>query len=255
MKIVWQSFVDQELNAPYISRLESYLNANSYPDTNIKVIGLTPPARDFGRLQEFRCAASAIRNAIVAEREGADAFVIGHFQEPGLYEARSAISIPVVGVGEATLLWASHLGRRIGLVSLDDIFEVIHYEQVDRYGFADRLIGVEAINMGVADFAPAFNGDKVAYDAMVSKFKSRAQTLVDRGADVIVPAGGLFSLLTAEERSFKVGHAPVIPCTPIALGWAELAVKLHKSLDLEASRGASFAKASERAISDFLEQS
>jgi Asp/Glu/hydantoin racemase len=254
MKIVWQSFVDEDLNAPYISRLEAYLNDTSSSGVSVKVIGMSPPAREFGRLQEFRCASEAIKNAILAERDGADAFVIGHFQEPGLYEARSAVSIPVIGVGEATLLWASHLGRRIGLISLDDVFEVIHYEQMDRYGLGDRLLGVNAINMGVADFAPAFNGDKDSYDAMISKFRVQAQILVDRGADVIVPAGGLFSLLTAEEKSFKVGIAPVIPCTPIALGWAELAARLHKSVDLQASRGPSFAKASERAIADFLNQ-
>ena len=254
MKIVWQSFVDEDLNAPYIARLEEYLNITASAGVSVKVIGMTPPAREFGRLQEFRCAASAIKNAILAERDGADAFVIGHFQEPGLYEARSAVSIPVVGVGEATLLWASHLGRRIGLISLDDVFEVIHYEQMDRYGLGDRLLGINAINMGVADFAPAFNGEKAAYDVMVSKFRSQAQILVDRGADVIVPAGGLFSLLTAEEKSFKVGSAPVIPCTPIALGWAELAAKLHGSVDLQASRGPSFAKASAQAITDFLNQ-
>jgi Asp/Glu/hydantoin racemase len=254
VKIVWQSFVDEELNAPYISRLEAYLNDTSSSGVSVKVIGMSPPAREFGRLQEFRCASAAIKNAILAERDGADAFVIGHFQEPGLYEARSAVSIPVIGVGEATLLWASHLGRRIGLISLDDVFEVIHYEQMDRYGLGDRLLGVNAINMGVADFAPAFNGDKDSYDAMISKFRVQAQILVDRGADVIVPAGGLFSLLTAEEKSFKVGIAPVIPCTPIALGWAELAARLHRSVDLQASRGPSFAKASERAIADFLNQ-
>lgn len=254
MKIVWQSFVDEDLNAPYIARLEEYLNSTASAGVSVKVIAMTPPAREFGRLQEFRCAAAAIKNAILAERDGADAFVIGHFQEPGLYEARSAVSIPVVGVGEATLLWASHLGRRIGLISLDDIFEVIHYEQMDRYGLSDRLVGVTAINMGVADFAPAFNGDKNAYDAMVAKFRTQAQILVDRGADVIVPAGGLFSLLTAEEKNFKVGTAPVMPCTPIALGWAELAAKLHASLDIQASRGPSFAKATSQAIADFMNE-
>ena len=95
MNIVWQSFVDQELNAPYISRLESYLKANSSADTNIKVIGITPPARDFGRLQEFRCAASAIRNAIVAEREGADAFEF--HPEHGVHQLRGgAAEQPIV---------------------------------------------------------------------------------------------------------------------------------------------------------------
>ena len=46
--------------------------------------------------------AQVIENAIKAEREGYDAFVIGHFQDAGLYEARSAVGIPVVALGEAS---------------------------------------------------------------------------------------------------------------------------------------------------------
>ena len=252
MKIRWQSFVDENSNKAYFERLAQYLNSIASTDVEVEVIGMTPQARDFGRLQEFRCGQIAVANAIQAERDGFDAFVIGHFQEPGLYEARSACDIPVVGIGEATILWASHLGRRIGLVSLDDAFEVIHLEQMDRYGLGDRVAGIAGINISVADFSAAFAGDLQSYSLIVKKFQDVAVKLVDLGADVIVPAGGLFGLLTAEEKNFKVGLAPVIPSTPIALGWAEIAAKLYKNIGLTASRGPSFAKASERAIQDFL---
>jgi allantoin racemase len=254
MKIRWQSFVDENLNNSYLLKLSDYLNSVAGPEVNVEVIGMTPPARDFGRLQEFRCARIAVINSIQAERDGCDAFVIGHFQEPGLYEARSACDIPVIGIGESTILWASHLGRRIGLVSLDDVFEVIHLEQMDRYGLGGRIAGISAINIGVEDFSAAFQGDSQAYSNIVNKFREVAKKLVAQGADVIVPAGGLFGLLTAEEQNFKVGLAPVIPSTPITLGWAENAAKLYRNVGLTASRGSSFAKASERSIQDFLGQ-
>ena len=67
-----------------------------------EVHGLDPPDRHFHPLSEFRCAAQAIRNTIEAERAGYEAFVIGHFQEPGLLEIRGAIDIPVIGLGEAS---------------------------------------------------------------------------------------------------------------------------------------------------------
>ena len=89
-------------------------------------MGCRPADRDFGRLAELRCAIRAIDNGIEAERHGYDAFVIGHFQDPGLYELRSALNIPVIGVGEATLFAAAQLGRRLGLVTLDPAFEVWH---------------------------------------------------------------------------------------------------------------------------------
>jgi len=86
----------------------------------------------------------------------------------------------------------------------------------------------------------------------LSSFRAIATEQVQNGADVIIPAGNLFGLLTANEVDFRVSHAPVIPCTAIALGSAELAVKLHTNVGLAPSRGPSFKKAGKESIEDFL---
>jgi len=138
VRIFWQSFVDQATSAPYMARLATYLNEIAASGTTVHVEGITPADRDFGRLSELRCAIQAIDNGLAAQERGFDAYVMGHFQDPGLYELRSALTIPVVGTGEATLLAASQLGRRLGLVTLDAAFEVWHYEQADRYGLWPR---------------------------------------------------------------------------------------------------------------------
>ena len=106
MRIFWQSFVDQATSAPYMARLAAYLNEIAAPGTSVHVEGITPADRDFGRLSEFRCAIQAVDNGFAAQESGFDAYVMGHFQDPGLYELRSALTIPVVGTGEATLLAA-----------------------------------------------------------------------------------------------------------------------------------------------------
>jgi Asp/Glu/hydantoin racemase len=254
MRIRWQSFLDPSLNESYFRRLTTYLNSISADDATVEVIGMRPQARDFGRLQEFRCASIAIANAIQAEKDGIDVFVIGHFQEPGLYEARSSCNIPIVGLGEATVLWGSHLGRRLGLISVDDVFEVIHHEQMGRYGLESRIVGISAINSSVDEFELAFSGDAEMYSNILEKFKNVAIDLIHKGADVIVPAGGLFGLLTSGEKDFKIGVIPVVPCIAIALGWSELAAKLHRNQGVTASRGPSFSKSSEQAIRDFLDK-
>ena len=82
---------------------QALLDAAAGPGVRFEVHGLDPPDHLFHPLTEFRCAAQTIRNALDAERAGYDAFVIGHFQEPGLLEIRGAVDIPVVGLGEATL--------------------------------------------------------------------------------------------------------------------------------------------------------
>ena len=251
MRIFWQSFVDAAQNRSYLVRLASYLNEIAAPGTSVHVEGLSPPDRDFGRLAELRCSLRAIDNALAAEDAGFDAFVMGHFQDPGLYELRSALRIPAVGAGEATLLAASQLGRRLGLVTLDTTFEVIHLEQAERYGLAGRVSHVTGLNCRPEDFAAAFDGDGVAKARMLADFSACAGPLVEAGCDVVIPAGVLPGLLLGGEHGFVVGHAPVVNCAAVALKSAEMWVQLHRLNGLEPSRGPSFALANGRARADF----
>jgi Asp/Glu/hydantoin racemase len=251
MRILWLSFVDAAQNAPYFERLSSYLNGIAAPGTTVEVTGTSPPDRDFGRLTEFRCAALAIDRCIEAAGQGYDAFVMGHFQDPGLYEARSAVRIPVVGAGEATLHYAAQLGRRLALVSIDPVFEVYHYEQAERYGLRDRISGVIGLGFLPSDFNPAFAGDETALARMRAIFDEKAAPLVAAGADVVIPAGVLPALLLCRQRGYKIGHAPVVNCASVALKTAEMAVALRQLDGLEPSRGPSFALAPERAVADF----
>ncbi len=251
MRLLWQSFVDATQNAAYLERLSAYLNEIAAPGTEVEVRGMTPPDRDFGRLTELRCAVQAVDSAIEAAAEGFDGYVLGHFQDSGLYEARSAVRIPVIGTGEATLHFAAQLGRRLALVSIDPVFEVWHYEQAERYGLKDRLIAVAGLGVVPEDFAAAFAGDKQAFQRMLAAFRDRAAPLVESGADVIVPAGVLPGLLLAREHGLTIGHAPVVNCAAIALKSAEMWVALRTLNGIEASRGPSFALAPERAVNDF----
>ena len=251
MRIFWQSFTDIQQNAPYHAALTSDLNAIAGPGTVVEVFGMSPPDRDFGRLTEFRCAVMAVDNAIEAERGGYDAFVMGHFQDPGLYEARSALRIPVVGAGEATLHAAAQLGRRIGLVSIDPSFAVYHLEQAERYGLGGRFGPIAGLGVRPEDFAGAFAGDPAAHARMRETFLACAMPLVEGGADVIVPAGVLPGLLLGRERGLTVGHAPVLNCAAVALMTAQMWVRLRELDGTEPSRGPSFRFANEQAISDF----
>jgi hypothetical protein len=122
IRIWYQSFVDPDAQAPYMERLQARLRLVAAAEVTVNVHGIRPPDRHFHPITEFRCAGQTIHAALRAESEGYDAFVIGHFQEPGLTECRGAVDIPVIGLGEATLLHACSMGRRIGLITIDPIF-------------------------------------------------------------------------------------------------------------------------------------
>ena len=251
IRIRWQSFADVAQNRPYFTRLHQYLNEISSSETVVDVFGITPPDRDFGRLTEFRCSIICVHNIIEAEELGYDACVIGHFQDPGLYEGRASVKIPVIGAGEATMHFAAQVARRMALVTIDPVFEVWHLEQADRYGLRDRISHIVGLGMQPEDFAAAFAGDEDARARTIALFKEKTLPLVQDGAEVLIPAGLLPALLLGQEWDFKVGHAPVLNCAAIALKTAEMWVALHRLNGLQASRGPSFALAPARAIQDF----
>lgn len=251
MRIYWQSFIDGTASAAYMRRLSEYLNSIAEPGTIVDVNGISPPDRAFGRLAEFRCAAIAIDNGLEAASLGYDAVVIGHFQDPGLYELRSALHIPVIGAGQASMLYGSQLGRRLALVTLDDIFEVWHLEQADLYGLGGRVTEIRGMNCHPGDFSAAFAGDNEAKARMLKAFADCAGPVVASGCDVVIPAGVLPGLLVCEEFGFKIGHAPVVNTAAATLKSAEMAVRLHQLNGTEPSRGPSFGLAPQQAIDDF----
>src|SRR5262245_39305337 len=168
-RIWYQSFVHPAEQAPYIERLQAMLAKVAAPGTTFEVHGLDPPDHSFHALTEFRCAAQVIGNAIEAEKAGYDAFVIGHFQEPGLIEIRGAVDIPVIGLGEANLLAALSMGGRLGLVTIDPAFIGWHERQVLAHGFERRVAGVRALQIDLPGFMRAFN-DEASYARVRAEF-------------------------------------------------------------------------------------
>ena len=106
MRIWYQSYVDYDNGKIYWDRLRAHLKTIVDEGTEVEVHGITPHNSYAHPIVEMRCAREVICNAVRAEREGYDAFVVGHFQDAGLYEARSVVNIPVVALGEASMLYS-----------------------------------------------------------------------------------------------------------------------------------------------------
>ena len=77
MRIWYQSYVDYENGKTYWDRLSKHLEAVVDSGTTVDIKGITPHDSYAHALVEMRCAREVICNAVCAEREGYDAFVIG----------------------------------------------------------------------------------------------------------------------------------------------------------------------------------
>ncbi|MBS0559051.1 MAG: hypothetical protein JSR21_03250 [Proteobacteria bacterium] len=250
MRVWYQSFVEPAAQAAYIDRLRARLLAVAAPGAVFEVHGMSPPDRHFHALTEFRCAEATIRAALRAEAEGCDAFVIGHFQEPGLVECRGAVDIPVIGLGEAAMLFGCSIARKIGLVTISEVFVPWHEDQIARHGLDRRVAGVVAISADLPRFMRAFT-DAAEYRSVRAEFLDQVRPLLRQGVDLLIPAGGLPMLLFAQERPFLADGVPVLDGIAVVAKAAEMAVSLHRVTGLSASRAGPYRRAPPGAIEDF----
>ena len=248
-KIWFQGATDRVHMAPYISKVEAHLKAILDPDFSFAFNSTSPPATTTHALTEFRIAGAFVRGAVEAERQGYDAMAITHFQDAGLAEVKSVAEMPVLGLGETTLFHACTLGRKLGLVTINPAFIPWHEDQVIRYGLQSRVVGVRAVDAKVSDFIDAF-AKPASFEKLKPLWERECRVLLDAGADVIVPAGGLPMMLFSGEMD----GAPVVNGITLIAKSAELAIKLRGLGGAKVSRRSNFAKPPEKALKEFLEQ-
>jgi allantoin racemase len=252
VRVWYQSFVDLDQQAGYCKALAQALKSMAGDGVTFDVQGIVPPDLELHRLTEFRCARQVIRHAVEAQQKGYDAFAIGHFQDGGLYEARATVDIPVLGLGEAAMLYACTLGHKIGLVTINPLFIPMHEEQIQRYGLANRVVSVKAIETDPVRLVRAFTEKKI-FEMVLREFRKQVGPLVNSGVEVIIPAGGLPSLLFSRLKNFTVGKTLVLNCIAVLAKMTETAVALNRFNGTAASRLASFQKPSAKALREFLE--
>jgi len=246
---IWvQGATDRVHMAPYIGRVEAHLREILDPEFSFTFNSTTPPATTTHALTEYRIGAAFVRGAVKAGKQGYDGMMITHFQDAALAEVKSVARIPVLGLGETTLFHALTLGRRIGLVTINPAFIPWHEDQVIRYRIQDRVVGVRAVDARVSDYIDAF-ASKKAFDKLKPRWERECRKLLEAGADVIVPAGGLPMMLFS--GTFE--GAPVVNGVTLLAKSTEMAIKLREKAGMfSVSRRSNFVHPPDKALKEFL---
>jgi Asp/Glu/hydantoin racemase len=251
---IWaQGATDQVAHHNYLAALLPHMKACCDPDFELEFKTMTPSVTTVHAVSEHRFSREVIRGAIQAERESYDVFFMNHFQDVGLYDARASVNIPVLGLGEATLLHACTMGRKLGLLAINPAFIPTHTEQVHRYGLQQRIAGIRAINANIADYMEAFAAPAKKAE-LWALFEGEARRLIDAGADIIVPTGGIPMMLFSYDPCANVDGAPILNGVTVVIKAAEMAVKLKRLGFPTASRHpqSGFALPSPYALQEFL---
>lgn len=251
-KIWFQGATDRALMSPYIAEVEAHFRKALDPEFEFTFNTTTPPATTTHALTEYRVGYNFIRSAVEAERQGYDAVAVTHFQDPGLAEAKSAVGIPVLGLGETTLHFSLTLGRKLGLVTINPAFIPWHEDQLSKYGMTSRVVGVRAVDASVLDYIAAF-ADRGAFEKLQPLWERECRALLDAGADVIVPAGGIPMMLFGGRPGAQIDGAPIVNGMTVIAKSAEMAIKLKRDAGIAVSRRSNFARPPEKALKEFME--
>jgi Asp/Glu/hydantoin racemase len=251
IRIMYQSFVDREHGGQYWPHLEKYFLQPGFSELQIDINGITPHDSYAHTISEFRCAREVVCNAVKAEQEGYDAVVVGHFQDAGLYEARTVVDIPVLALGEASMLYCCQLAQRLGIVTINPRFTPWFHHQIRKYGLESRVTGVHAMDFDPGQIIGAL-GSVEKTKEVKALFIEQARPLIEQGVELILPGGGIPMALFASEDGFRIDGAPVVNGIEIVLKMAQIAVQMQTSSALGVSRVGEYAKAPPEIIEEFI---
>lgn len=198
--------------------------------------------------------AKSVFHAIVkAEKEGFDAAMITCFGDPMLWPIRQAVNIPVVSLGESSMLLATVMGCKFGVVAVSshNIFELEH--TIDKYGLKDRYAGAVPNPETGEEQAEAVIDARHAIEA----FKKAARELIAAGAEILIPGCGLLSpalrLAPGAEQEYpggltEVDGVPVADVLGETMKMAEMLVTLKQAGSSWISRKGLYAQATPEAL-------
>ena len=228
MKLWYQSLAREAQTIDYGADLKKVIAMAAEPGTTVHVQGLSEAAGIGAhfRFLEYHDTKEVIYNALEAEKQGYDAFLIGNITDAGLREARELVNIPVLGLSETSLHVASMMGASFGLIAIAERWVPRLMENVERYGLRGKLAGIEAMQTSPLDLRKAFR-DEARRQDVIERFSEAAEKLVAKGAEVLIPAGGEVGVFVIDAGLFELQNAPVVSGIFELVKMGEMAVKLR----------------------------
>jgi len=192
---------------------------------------------------QFLNNAGILRSILEAERQECDAVLITCGNDPVIHEARDLLRIPVVSVTESAVLLGLTLGRRYGVITLDDQSPVLVERNLAGYQLLERAISHRPIRSAdlVEPVTPWFADRDYLFESVIPRFEAVAHGLIADGAEVIVAACGNFSAFSVHGYSRVTGtEVPVVDALTAGTHLAGVMARLHADLGVRTSKAGAY---------------
>lgn len=252
MKIWWQSSTPIHRLHDYRSTLSDHLMSVKRPETEISINGV-----DDGSMDLHYNAVVAINSygpggvlnkIIQASDQGYDAVAIGCFLDPAMQEAREVVPIPVLGLGEASMLTACMFGERFSGVAFHSKQAQYYDRKAYEYGLSSRHVPFGNLGIDFNQVQTAFSNP----ESMTGTFISESRRLAAQGAEVILAACATVNAIIRREKIQEVDGALVMDCNAVLLKLTEAIAELAQSAGLRASQRLLYQRPDRRSLGEWM---
>ena len=210
----------------YEQALVKHAQVIARPDTVVELHGLeaTIPGIDRYRAAQNMCILQSVRNAIIAEREGYDAFIQITTMDAGFYEIREVVDIPVVFMLENCIHFALMFAPKFAFLTHNEAVLSLVTAIAKQYGLTERMVPGGYLNLTYSDWPSLFGQPELYIDTITQK----AKEIIARGAGLLIPSALAFGVWLVENRVTEINGARVLDAFGCAVKMAELMVDLKK---------------------------
>jgi allantoin racemase len=239
-------------DGPYARALASTLRGAAEPGTSIDVHGLSAgrAIADQYRYLELLDTAEVLENGLRAERDGYDALLIGNVFEPGLHALREVLNIPVLGLLESSVHLASLMGASFSIVNVNPKFTRKVSENIASTGLQSRLVSIDDMRIERGQVLDRAFEDKTVCAQVVEQFVQAAQVGIGKGAETVIPAGGIVMTILGFAGVHKVNDVPIVNGLIALTKMAEMAVRIRQLTGVFTSKRMMYAPPSGSLLAD-----
>jgi Asp/Glu/hydantoin racemase len=254
---IWYQLVSSRRRLPnFLAEIQRQCDAVVSPGTQVDVRGTESGGlgdqflsiRHLHGSEMIRTAAREFGNGHYS------AYAVANSMDPALGELRELLDAPVLSFMEVGCFLASLVGERMGIITPNDKMAHAIGKIIEGYGLGRRVVGFESIKLdNIPDFDRAFASREHSAPILLDVTRS-AESLVERGADVLLTPGPT-SCLMAQEQVNELAGVPVIDMYNGLAKVTEAAATLREKCGLRASRNGIFAAPAPEFLACVLKES
>ena len=211
---------------PYQESLKRHVQKVARPDTSVEVHGVkvSHPLMERSGYAKYLNQGQIIDNAITAEREGYDVFCVGCTLDPGYYEVREVVSIPVAFLAESCFHLASILADKFSLLAHGERTYIALRQKMRHYGVEERFIPSRVFSISMPDLINGFGNPKPVIDVVEEAGREAA----GNGVGMFVPACNILNMVLVDAGLREIDGVPILDTAGALVKVAELMFDLKE---------------------------